>query len=473
MMLRILTLALLLFSLSALAQTPTPELTVPPDVLGYRMVGNLLVGVTRSGKIVSYDVTNRANPLRRAEVDAGAKVLELRLVDGIVLAICEDKRVRAFVFQDDGTAQALQLGAGQGTATPSRKLPQILGKIVEARRGNVLIELNDVEAVVPGDRLVVRSRTPEERLNLLTGTEEAIATNATTALVEVTQVDGKRAVAELNRGDLAVPGDTVELGEKTQEISRSFPRRGDFKQWARLTIRPMANIGAIDIASLTDLGWGYYGSWFHVQVRIQPLGISIPRTVDALNAHGIFSWSGDFAEFGIGFGYFRETIGVTSSYECGAGSVLNDTPRTTGGIISNNSSCTKQGFSFVQHVRLGSLDGLNLRATNTTVISDGFRWGLFDASLDIPLTRTLNLYFGGGASNAVRYGEFGIRTYLRGIGGRDTVILSTGLGGTGLTTAGVYNSALVDLGGSGVKSTSGGETTLSGPHFAIGAEYRF
>ena len=476
------TLPLLLIAVSVLTAAPSQaepppsphpaELTVPGDVLVYRIVGALLVGTTRSGKIATYDISDRAQPKRRTELDVGSPVAELRLADGIVLAIGADKVVRAYVFGEDGTATLLNWG--QTAAVTAVRRSKTLGKVVESQRGSLLIELTDANAVTPGDSLLVRSRGTEARINPFTGEEEEVASNAPTAVVEVLRVEGTRAVAELGRGDVARPGDAVELNDQHREVSRAFPVRGAYTQWARATLRPMANVGTIDIASVSDLAWGYYGSWFHVQARLAPFALSVPVGVDVFNAHAIFAYSSDYAELGFGFGYFREKVGAYSAYDCGTGSTAEAAPDVAQpGRSTQATTCTKSGPAFVQHLRLGAVDGLNLRFTNTTVISDGFRLGYFDGSLDIPLTRTLNLYAMGGGSTAVGIGEFGTRTYLRGVGGAATLILTTGLGYTSLRTSEIYGAQSQGISGTSYSSYVGGQSTVSGPHFSVGVEYRY
>ncbi len=468
-----------LLAAPAWAQAPgvpaVVELAVPADVVTYRIVGALLVGTTRSGKLVTYDIANRAAPMRKSETDVGSPVAELRLADGVVLAVGKDNTIRAFLFGDDGAPIALRWGGStaQGTGPAATPRKGTLGKVLEAKRGNLLVELDEAASVVPGDVLLVRSRGKELKLNPFTGLEEETATNAPTAVVEVIRVEGTRVVAELNRGDVAVAGDTVELNEHRREVSRAFPSRGDYQHWFRATLRPMANIGTIDIASLTDLAWGYYGKWYHFQVRLAPLGLSVPHAVDVVNAHAIFSWSSDFAEFGLGGGYFRESWGGASSYSCDTSlGMTYDAVPNVNGYGTQQVTCSKAGPSFVQYLRLGAVDGVNLRFTNTTVISGGFRFGFFEGNLDIPITRTLNLYGLGGGSTSTAIGEFGVRTYLHGVGGHQTIVLTTGVGYSGLLTSSTYETTLQNVYDTGSSSVIGGNNKLGGPHFAVGVEYR-
>ena len=60
----------------------------------------------------------------------------------------------------------------------------------------------------------------------------------------------------------------------------------------------------------------------------------------------------------------------------------------------------------------------------------------------------------------------------RGVGGHQTLILTTGVGGTSMRTSALYNTQLQTIYGTTTQSYVGGENQLAGPHFAVGVEYR-
>lgn len=497
-----LTVGLCLAPAAALAQpaaapespVATPEaavlaLTVPAGLVLHRVVGTLLVGATDDGKLVTYDVTDPRTPQKRSEQDVGGTVIELRVADGIVFAVVAEQKVQAFAVAEGGKLLAwrpqLQTAAQASTgAVPTgRATSVILGKVAEARQGNVLIELDEAGTLRPGDFVLVRSQTLEKRLNLFTGKDEEAVSNAPVAVIEVRQVQGRKAVAELGRGEAASPGDTVERTERPKSQGILYAQRVGHTSWARATLRPFMNFGEIDVGSVTELAAGYYWKALHLQVHLSPVGLSVPNGVDLLNAQVIASYATDLAEFGVGTGYYRSEFEAENEWGCDSSGFL-----TTMGDAAASSEggapkpqtyrCSQSGPSVVQHLRLGAVDGLNLRMTNTLVIDRGeFRFSYLDGSLDIPLGRVLNLYGAGGGAPGVGWGEIGTRTYLRGVGAKDTLILTTGLGLSKLNTANVFGGTVQKLTNWNTNTEYWGyvdsKNSVFGLHVTVGMEARF
>jgi len=238
----------------------------------------------------------------------------------------------------------------------------------------------------------------------------------------------------------------------------------------------MLNWGKVSVASLSHLEYGHYFGQLHLQARLAPIGVSVPQTVDALNAHAIASYATDAAEFGVGAGYFRHAFQARDSYQCERNGYAAVGASTLGKDASgspNAYDCTQAGFSVVQHLRLGSVDGLHLRMTNTLAISGGkFRFGYLEGSVDLPVSRTINLYGAGGGSTGVGWGEAGIRTFLRGVGGKETFILTTGIGGSSIASKELFGGEVRTYSDTATYVTNE-EKTVAGLHIAVGLEYRF
>ncbi len=460
---------------------------VPAELVLHRVAGTLLVGATADGKLVTYDISDPRTPQKRGERDLGGTIVDLRVTDGVVFAVVAEQRVQAFAVAEGGKLEAWRPvavaspNAVAPAAPPARAAASaVLGKVATAHGGSVLIELDSAGTLRPGDHVLIRSQSVETRLNLFSGKEEAAVTNAPVAVLEVRQVQGTRAIAELGRGDNASVGDTVEVTDRPASRSSIFAGRAGYDTWARATLRPMLNFGKVDVASVTELAFGYYWQFLHLQARVAPLGFSVPHGVDAANMQVIVSYSNDLFEFGLGTGYFRHEFQTLNDYDCSSNGFL------TGSVASADSSggavhpqrfnCAQSGPTVVQHLRLGAIDGLNLRVTDTVTISSGqFRWGYLEGSLDIPLTRELNLYGAGGGTTGLGWGEVGMRTYLRGVGGHGTLILSTGIGGSSLRTSEIFGGELQTIPGrSGANSTSyiNEQNSVGGLHIAVGLEYR-
>lgn len=474
--------------------TPPPSapagLTVPAGLVVHKVAGNLLVGATAEGKLITYDISDPSTPQKRSERDAGGVVVDLRLVDGMVFAVVAEQKVQAFSVAEGGRLDpfraALTAPSGPATVTPKPAAPAasvraVVGTVKTSKRGHVLIELEDAGTLRPGDRVLVRSQHKEKRLNLFSGREEEVVSNAPVAVITVRQVQGRQAIADLARGDTAEPGDTVEPTNRSSDRSLLQAPRVGYEHWTRATLRPFLNFGDVDVGSITQLEWGMYWEFLHIQARVAPLGISVPYAVDALNAQVMVSYQNDLAELGLGTGYLRHTYEAEYWETCsGDGSSADIAFPGSSQATTARHQCTIGGATVLQHLRLGPVDGLHLRLTNTVTVENGeFTPRAFEGSLDLPITRELNLYgAGGGIYSGVAYGEGGLRTYLRGVGGRDTLILTTGIGGSSVRTSETYGGKIGTIPGRAPGTPNSTQITdekdsVGGLHISVGLEYRY
>ncbi|MSP90382.1 MAG: hypothetical protein EXR79_01025 [Myxococcales bacterium] len=470
-------------ALANVGTTTSVGVAVPADLVVYRVVGNLLIGATAQGKLVAYDVSAPRTPQKRSERDLGAPVVELRVHDGVVFAVVAEQKVEAFTVGDGGQIitwrpQPVAVGSTLATAdsapTASGKAVRVmLGKVLTLQRGSVLVELDQSGTVKPGDLLLVRSQAKSMRLNLFTGKEEEIVSNAPVATVEVRQVEGLQAIAELNRGDVAGVGDTVELSMKEWVRTPLIAPRAGYDQYARVMLRPLFNFGEIDVGSVTELAWGHYWDWLHIDMRLAPLGISVPHSVNLANFQVLAGYDADTAEFGVGTGWLRSVYGA-QTWECDGttDSGADEAAPTPGTVLQPRLvRCERGGPTILQFLRLGTADGLNLRLTNTIVVNGGkFRFGAIDGSIDMPIGRSINLFTAAGGSPSHSFGEFGTRTYLHGVGARETLILTTAIGGSRMVTLERFGGGVSTVGT--FNSVSDQEQAVGGLHIAIGLEYR-
>ncbi len=107
----------------------------------------------------------------------------------------------------------------------------------------------------------------------------------------------------------------------------------------------------------------------------------------------------------------------------------------------------------VEVLRIGQLDGLNL-AWQSTIAStgSGFKLRSAEATLNLPVSTRFSIFMDGGGGDGFAFGDLGVRSYLGGVGGPGTVILSLGLG----------LGSIMD----------GAPETLTGPSLMLGLEFR-
>ncbi len=464
------------------------EPAIPTGLTQHRIAGQVLVGATADGKLVVYDLTDPQTPQKRFEKQLEGQILDLRIADGVVFAVIGRHEVQAFALSGARLdsyrpAAAVDLAAGATPATPeARTAKMVVGRVGNVREGRLLIELDSTGGVRPGDRLLVRSQQREVRLNLFSDREEEVVSNAAIAVIEVRQVQGNKAIADLSRGELADVGDTVEPTQRPANPAPWLAERVGHTAWVRATVRPMFNFGKVNVASLTDFAGGWYWNWLHLQARLSPFGASMPQTVHLTNFHVLAGYQNDVAEFAVGGGYFFNRFQARSEYQCDDGGIvaLKDEPASgssAGGVKEPpRFTCRQAGPSVVQQLRLGSVDGVNLRLTNSLAIDSGkFRFGYLEGSVDFPVARAINLYAAGGGSAGVKFGEIGTRTYFRGVGGRDSLILTTGIGGSTMRTDELFGGTAksYDNGIGGTYSyMEDEEKSVGGLHIAVGLELR-
>lgn len=464
------------------------EPAIPAGLTQHRIAGQILVGATSDGKLVVYDLTDPQTPQKRFEKQMDGRILDIRIADGVVFAVVGRHEVQAFALNgahlDAYRPAAVVDMAATSTAVTAeaRSAKMVVGRVSNVREGRLLVELDGTGTVRPGDRLLVRSQQREVRLNLFSDREEEVVSNAAIAVIEVRQVQGNKAIADLGRGELADVGDSVEPTQRPANPAPWLAERVGHVAWVRATVRPMFNFGKVNVASLTDLAGGWYWNSLHLQARLSPFGVSVPQTVHLTNFHILAGYQNDVAEFAVGGGYFFNRFQARNEYQCDDGGIvaLKDeagASTTSGGIKEPpRFTCRQAGPSVVQQLRLGSVDGVNLRLTNSLAIDSGkFRFGYLEGSMDFPVARSINLYAAGGGSAGVKFGEIGTRTYFRGVGGRDTLILTTGIGGSTMRTNELFGGTVkgYDTGGGTTYSyVEDEEQSVGGLHIAVGLELR-
>jgi hypothetical protein len=468
------------------AESPA-GLVVPAGLVQHRIAGKVLVGATADGKLVVYDLTDPSTPQKRMEKQLPGQILDVRLGDGVVFAVVGRHEVQAFVLGGAGSLEDYRpvievalARTGTETAAAEKTAKAVVGRVATVREGRLLIDLDGAGTVRPGDRLLVRSQQREIRLNLFTNREEEVVSNAPVAVIEVRQVQGNRALADLGRGEQANTGDSVEPTQRLANPTPVLAERVGHDAWIRGTVRPMFNFGEVNVASLTDLAGGWYYGPLHLQARLSPLGLSAPQAVNLANFHVLAGYQNDVAEFAVGGGYFFNRFQARYEGQCDDGGIvaLKSDEATAGASAEEppRYMCRQAGPSVVQQLRLGSVDGVNLRLTNSLAIDDGkFRFGYLEGSFDFPVARSINLYAAGGGSAGAQFGEIGTRTYFRGVGGRDTLILTTGIGGSAMRTNALFGGTVqsYDNGAGGKTSYMiDEEKSVGGLHIAVGLELR-
>lgn len=418
--------------------------------------GTTLYATLAAGGVVAIDARVPSAPVVTAHFADGQIVDQLahQGPDVLVLMLASHESL-AFGLVDP----LHPLPAGPAAA-PSVDLFRGRGRVLGVKDGTVVIEGGTAAGFHVGEHVRIRRPGKLSAADAVAKAAGMSAEGSVSAVVSLERVEGDRSVAQLGRGDSAEVGDVIEATGEPTTASIVAPGAVPFSWRLQFALRPFVNLNSSSnaVGLLTDAMVSYYFAEAPVRVEagIQPLGLAAGggSQHNPLIAVADVAYTDTYFELGIGTGFalLQPVPGV-----CFA----------TGGFTNNNACNQSNGSTeadplVVETLRLGALDGLNVSgmaaigSSSGTFSSSGSAGGFVvrsvRAELNLPVATHFSLYLaGGGASNTYAYGELGARTYLNGVGGPGTLIVSGGLGGAGL---------------------SDGSQSLSGLSLALGFELR-
>jgi hypothetical protein len=414
------------------------------DVLRHGTVIYVALG---TGGVVVIDAANATAPVVTARLAEGQQVVQLAHEGASTLvAILEDHGALNFNAADPLHPVPLEPGpAASGppaSGPPSPKPFGGKGKVLAVRDGTAVIEGGTAAGFYMGEHVKIVSRAHLSPQDQLAEQEGLLGVGTTTAIVTLERVEANRAVAHLGRGDEAQAED--EVFGTSEPISESVigPRWIPFEWRVSFTLRPFLDTSDSSnaVGLLTDAMVAYYfaGAPLRVEAGVEPLGLAVGGGAQHNPAIAVadLAFTSPFLEFGIGTGFSVLAQGTTN-FEFG-------------GVTPNGSVVDPL---IVEVLRIGQLDGLNLiwHSAIASTNGQGFKFRAAEADLNIPITSRLTIFLDGAGGDGYAFGDFGIRTYLGGVGGPGTTILSLGLGGA----------SVID-----------GDKSFGGPSLLLGVEFR-
>ncbi len=449
-----------------LGQAPVPPLT-PTEVEsvseGLRLVthvNGLPVELSRLPLGPVVDVLRHGDALYAALAAGGVAVVDIhaptapvvvtRLAEGrhverlahqgaeTLVLLCGDRDALGFSLFDPLHPQPAEIGAPVSPAAA----PVGTGKVLAVEDGTLVIEGGTNLGLRVGGNVRLRARderTPEDALAQAAGMK---AEGRQKAVLELERVEAERSLAHLGRGDSAAVGDVVEVTNEATSGSTFFPRARTF-HWRLLGgLRTFLDTAQSSnaVGMLLDLDAAYYFDAvpLRLEAGLRPLGFAIgsSQAHNPVAAVATAAYSTTFFELGLGSGISA----------LAGSSILSPCPSTGCPSSAGTSALIVNTF------RLGAIDGLSfdwLAAVGT--FRSGFSVMSARAEINVPILAHLSVFGAGGGGVGYSVGEFGARTYLNGVGGPGTFILSASLLGA---------------------SISDNFTTLSGPGLGLSIELR-
>jgi hypothetical protein len=359
---------------------------------------------------------------------------------------------------------------------------QLPGTVVKVRGDIAVLDVGSDAGVGKGDRFEIRSQALTRQYDLETGVYEPRPSDQITAVVEVTSVSPDKALVSLGRGDRARVGDHALPTDKKVSGNNWFPGYERSLNRIQAKAGPYLGINTLSAGMLASV---MYDRTFAFPMRLSAgfsnVGLIFGEDFGApFHLDVIPSYDTDYFEVGLGLGY------VFSSHE------------------------RRRGLSFLQKVRLGTVDGLNLTVQNAfiyerrrtsswfggggaadslkmgedcTPTDDDedlsgyeFNWEGIDATLAMPLNRRVTMVMDWSFSNAGwLYGDIGIRTLVMGNGGHGTLIIPVTIGGVGLNDYVASGKEIYcDADSKEVSSLQEYDSRVyAGPVVTIGIDYRW
>lgn len=485
----------LLFASASLAQdappAPLPSLQEQlglGDVVARADKGSTSYLALAKGGVAVVDTSDASAPKLVTTLLPGQAVSRLLLDGDRLWAIVLSESATAFSLSDPASPVAVLPGVttspvGTPVATPPPVVtpppttvaakPTMRARVLDVAEGRVIFDAGTAKGFASGMRVKVIAQKLVRKPDLKKGGTIEVPSNEVTAVVTIEDIEEERAMALLGRGDVAMPGDLVEVTDAPLSESLMLPRRAPFTWRAGFMVRPFLGVGAPGAYPVGGLVDAYVHYTFadlplSLSAEIAPFGFALfsndthyPGTL-VVGA----SYVTDYFEIGLGAGALVGNKGpcfegefVEEEFDIDGDGVPDEVRQVPTGELDCEEN---NGATFNQMLRLGSLDGLHLTwASSIFARPDGFTLGVGRGEIAVPVSSRLGLFGAGGVGeNGWAFGEVGVRSLFGGTGAPGTVILSASLGG----------SAVFD--GPGPNPPFSGRETVGGPAVGFGVEWR-
>jgi hypothetical protein len=292
-------------------------------------------------------------------------------------------------------------------ASPPKIVEIPHGKVVDVDRGFVVVDFGTAQSIRIGDRVEL-SVTSSEAV----GRERALRKDIL-AIGVVTTVSERFSRIELGLGERVPLGAAAEPVARKPTASRVAPPRIGGLWDLKFMARPFFAIDEFGGGAVLDASIGYrFEAPFRLKFVVSPLGYANGENKPpVIPVSSFLEASYDRDLFGVGFGLGGQTVNQPDF-----------------GVP------TGSGTLFVQGVRLGAQDGLNLELRSDVVLFfSEFRFSGMTGSAQIPIGKASWLILAGGAGTAgYGMGELGVRVLVDGNGDKGSTFLTGSVGGVDL-----------------------------------------
>lgn len=400
--------------------------------------GSTVYAALQAGGVVVVDLQLPASPVITARLSIGQPVDQLAGTEDVLVLELPNREVQSFSVADPLHPVPAQFHvAASGTPFGGK------GQVLLVKDARVVIQGGSEAGFRVGEHVKILSRAALSAAELLAEQNGLTSTGTATAVVVLERVDRDKSVASLGRGDSAQVGDRVEGTADPLSESLATPRAIPFNWRIAGELRPfldVSNSGQHAVGLLTEMMVDYYftGVPLKLQAGFEPIGLVAGGSAQHNPVVGVvdLAFASPFFELGLGTGF---SVLASESF-C---------PPLT--ACSNGND--EVDPLVVGTLRLGAIDGLDLVGSFSVAFTrNGSVLRSAEVTTNLPVARRLTLFLTGAGGSGFAFGEVGARTYLNGLGGPGTVILSGGLGGAAISDTSAE--------------------TVAGPSMTLGVEVR-
>ncbi len=394
-----------------------------PQIVGQQARGHDVIGLRLEGTLLVLEIAHyKFKVLSLSQPGKPTALLSRGVPSPGILASPKTGRpsqpivaIRPKVAKQPPPAQAKTRSSNRDDSRDSRL--NLKGAIIlRVRAGFVLINKGSKHGLQVGDRIAIRDHRPVLKYDPRVDREVKTPSRRITAVIVLNKVYPNKASGRLGRGDSAHPQDYVEATDRRLTHRLFFPERVGGYWRFETSLSPILGItssqASFGLISFLTMSYAFEAP-FRISVGINPFTAVVGPFSPAA--------SGNFLlQIGYDTSYIELMLGI--GYQA-----------VTGG---------RSGVVFMQGIRLGATDGLHLRFHSQLVLvpivagSSQLRFlvGAMYGDINIPLSSRVTLFFeGGGGSVDWFHAQAGVRTYLWGRGGGNTLILSGGAGAAGVS----------------------------------------
>ena len=342
-----------------------------------------------------------------------------------------------------------------------------VGSVLQTSSAGAVIDLGTESGLARNDRIEFFRETA---VNL--GDGEAGIRETRLAVGRAAAVSDHRAEVALGLNERVPLGALARPTELELTSSNWSPPRVGGIWDIGFMFRPFLSLGTLGVGMVSQVEIGY--RWERpvaVELILDPVGLGIAEEGNVVSLAGNLIASYDTESFQIGLG-----LGWSAVNDELSGGALESADRAGG--IDLDFERVRSGLSIAQIARLGSRDGLNIRAFNTFILYDSeFVYGGTNGLIQVPLgteSRPMWLIFqsGGGRAGYI-FGEVALRVLLVGNGGSGSLFVTPSIGGGYLSGEEDEACEVYDYStGTMVPGTCTNNIDYGGPMVGFGATWR-